>query len=203
MELGLGVERGVHVVGVVDRHRGDAIAAGVEKRLHAALLLLGRPGEQEGMAKERQFLAARVERGPDGRLALDDVVGVGLERDVVDVDVRVGVVAQRRAGIEPDVEHLSQSSRANLGLGPRVDKADHRNLLVPERRHEPLGHRTNIGEPARPAVTAAGQIVDGDCDSAGSRSWRLEHGEGEQREGEMLHCVTLPSWSQKRITMKP
>src|SRR5690349_15203434 len=112
------------------------------------------------MPVEDEALAPRAEDLAEERLALHDVAGVFVERDLVDVEVRVRVIAELRAGVEPLVKNAPQPLGARPDLAARVDEADHRDLLLAERREQTRGHRANRRQRPRPGIAPSGKIVD-------------------------------------------
>ena len=84
------------------------------------------------MPVELHLPAARSQRGAQDGLTFEYVGRVLLHRDVIEVEVGVGVVAEIGSGIQPEVEDLAQipGGQASTAF---VDEADYRNLLLAER----------------------------------------------------------------------
>ena len=115
------------------------------------------------MAEVPQLALACGERRSGHGFASRHVGGEGVERDLVDVGMRVGVVAEIGAGVEPQVEHLPQAIRAPV-LPSFVHEPDHRDLLLAKRGQELTCHLCHRRLRAGAAVAAAGQVVDRDRD---------------------------------------
>jgi hypothetical protein len=75
--------------------------------------------------------------------------------------VRVGVIAEIGAGIQPQIEDLAQvlSGQASAAF---VDEADYRNLLLTEGTKQLFRHGANRGEVGRSAIAAPRKVVNGD-----------------------------------------
>src|SRR5689334_17614172 len=95
--------------------------------------------KQERVAVKDQALAARAEDLSKNRLALDDVGGVFVKTVLIDVQVRVRVIAQLGAGVEPLVEDAPQSLGSARDIVARIDEADYGNVLLAERGEQPRG----------------------------------------------------------------
>jgi hypothetical protein len=132
----------------------------VHKLLRLFLDFRRRSGKQERIA----VIAKRLSTAGEGRakdwLALDDIRGVLIERDVVDVEVRVQVVAEIGAGIEPEIKYLPEPFGTEIDLVALVNKADYRDMLVAKRTQETLGHGADVSQAAGAAISASRQIVE-------------------------------------------
>ncbi len=89
---------------------------------------------QVGVPEVAQPLSAFRQDNACGGFAADDVGLVGVEGCVVEIGVRVGVVADLRAGVQPDLQKLGERARLPL----RTSFA-----LVHETRH---GHSLGRGQ---------------------------------------------------------
>jgi hypothetical protein len=151
------VRTGVTVVRVIDRHRRDAVTAHGEK-------LLDGPGRvaasrrQERVAKPHQRFVARPEQGTRDHLALEDVVRVLPECEILQARMRVGVVAQVQSRVEPFLEHRDArvALAGNVEL-PFVHEHDRRHPLRDEALAQALRdpeerHQVVAGTSGRPVV---------------------------------------------------
>ncbi len=143
------------------------------------------------MAVEPKRLPASREGRAEGRLALEDVCRVPVQRDVVDVEMGVRVIAEVGAGVEPQVEDLTEALDADLGLTAGVDEAGDGYALVAKRLQETLRHGADAGEVTRAAVTASGQIVDRDRDLPAGGRRRDLHDDARQENAQLLHAGRL------------
>ena len=140
------------------------------------------------MAVEPERLPAGGEGRAKDWFALDDVSGLPIERNVVDVEMGVGMVAEIRAGVEPEVQDLTESFDAELGLTACVDEADDGDALVAERASG--GGRSSRGRRERTgtAVATHRQVVDRDCDFPAGRHRRGVQDEACQENAETPHA---------------
>lgn len=100
------------------------------------------------MPVEFELPAACSQRGAQDGLAFEDVGRVLFQRDVIEVEMRVGVVAEVGAGIQPEVEDLTQipGGQASAAF---VDETDNGNLLLAEGaeqlfRPRPAGRSSSV-----------------------------------------------------------
>ncbi len=135
-----------------------------------------RAGVQEWMAEPAHLAAAVQEQLIRDALAGDDVVFVVVDVDAMQVGMRVGVIAELEAGVEPlleqsDLRRITFAVRLELVL---VHEADRRNARGFDRREQVAGegllprdrHRSRNG----------GKVVEGDGDLAGHEGSREKRG---------------------------
>src|SRR5204863_205071 len=84
------------------------------------------PSQADRMPEVAERLAAGAERRAQQRLALGDVGGVLGQRDVVDVEVRVGMVAEVGARIQPQIEKATHLIERQVPVPASVDEPDDR-----------------------------------------------------------------------------
>ena len=84
------------------------------------------------MAKVLQFFPARRQSRTRDRLALQNIGGVGIERDVIDIGMRIGVVSQFRTRVQPNIQNFAQTGSPQL-MPALIDESDDRNGLIAKR----------------------------------------------------------------------
>ena len=136
----------------------------------------------------RKYLSSRplLRCRSDDRLAARDVGGVVGEWNLVDVEVRVRVVAEIRTRVEPEIEHFAKPGGAEV-CAALVHEPGHRDPLLAERGEQAFVETANGREVARSAVAAARQIVDRDRDGVlRGRGARVQRKATESAAGEPL-----------------
>ena len=182
--LGLAVDVGEHPVDVVDRHRGDGVAAPGQTRRDGVVLLRRLPGEEVGMAEPAQRAAPRFQDRPKRRRARIGIGEVRLDRVRMDVDVARRVVAEIDPRIQPGVQDPGQQGRrlrlADLagvdeGGGVAVERLQHGEEVAGQ------GHGLDrIAERVRRRLIR--QVVEGDGDGPGLGRDRPGHQDGAEAE---------------------
>jgi len=70
------------------------------------------------------------------------------------------VVSEVSTGIEPEIEYLPQSVRAEIDLASFVYESYDRKMLLAEWLEQFFGHRADAEESARPSVASPGKVID-------------------------------------------
>jgi hypothetical protein len=105
----------------------------IQKRLQSPLDFGRGSGEQERMTVEPQRPAAGGERRTQDGLAFQDVGGIFIDRNVVDIQMRIRVVAKVGADVQPEIEDVTEAFRAELHLPAFIDETGDGNFLVAKR----------------------------------------------------------------------
>src|SRR5581483_8413890 len=145
---------------VVQRDRRDAIAVLVQEVLHRFLDFRRGTGQKKRVPVKLEFLASFRQYGAQNRLALENISGVLLEQDLIDVEVRIRMIPQIRSRAEPEIQNLAQSVGTEFDRTAFVYEPDQRDFLGTERLQQFIGHLPDADQTTGPAITAAQQIVD-------------------------------------------
>jgi len=111
------------------------------------------------MTIELQLLTVTRQRLANRGLAAHDIVAVNVQRNVIEVRMRVRMVPQLRARLQPQIQYLLQARPVELG-STCVHESDDRNVLLAKRAQQLVGHGLHACQIARPSVAAARQIID-------------------------------------------
>ena len=132
---------------------------------------------------------------PCDDLALYDVILELIDRNLAGALVRIGVVADFEAGIEPLLDdrrsRVALTRHVQLAL---VDEDRDRNLLDLEGSHQPVGNPLEIAQVRHLVHDRA--VVDGDGHAPRGRGLCVERGQGKrQRRGDRQNVPEHQSFS--------
>ena len=169
-----GIDRGEHPVGIIQRDGRDAVTVRGQEFLEAAPRGRVLSGVEIGMAEVDRAAAQRLR---DCRFAAQQVGLIVLERGLVQVGVRPGMVAQRGPVVQPYLEDGLQPRFAESFGAAGIDEANQRDAA--QGREQLHGHGADGSEIAVVRrIAAARQVVDGD----GDLSRLSERGQGADRK---------------------
>jgi hypothetical protein len=175
------VESRKRVVRVVHRDRRNPIAAAVEKVDDDVVYFGGRTRVQERVAKPDQGLAVLLEQRFHDHFAFDHIVKELIHRRGVRAAVRVRVIADIKAGLQPLLDHRRTSVALTVHVQLLlVDEDRDGHLLGLERSDQSVGDALEAAKIRR--LTDDRPVVDGDGHTSRRR---LAMGQGrEDQQGE-------------------
>jgi hypothetical protein len=148
------VERSEFVVGIVEGDRRDTVTVLVEESLKSLLRFECRTRVQVGMSKVLQFFPASRQSRTGDRFALQNIGRIRIERDTIEIGMRVGVISQFRTRVQPHVQNFAETVVPQL-MPALIDESDDGNGRIAKRLKQLPCHVADCGKVRRPRVPTA------------------------------------------------